>query len=55
MADYKRLAALKTLGRLIEQEVGIKVYRGRQVVGTDIPLPFVVINEAITNGRRRSP
>lgn len=54
MADYKRLAALKTLCSLIEQEVGIKAYRGRQVVGTDIPLPFVVINEAIRAGDSRT-
>lgn len=53
MKEHIRLRALKKLCDLLEQEVGIKVYRGRQVVGKDIPMPFLVINETIRAGDTR--
>lgn len=51
--EYVRLAALKRLCVLLERETGLKVYRGRQVVGTDIPTPFLIINEAIRSGETK--
>lgn len=51
MADHVRLQALKKLCELLENETGLKVYRGRQVVGADIPLPFLNISESIRNGQ----
>lgn len=48
--EHIRLRALKKLCALLEAELGIKVYRGRQVVGKDIPMPYLVINETIRSG-----
>ena len=53
MKEHIRLRALKRLCELLEQETGLKVYRGRQVVGRDIPMPFLVINETIRSGDTR--
>lgn len=50
MKEHIRLRALKRLCELLERETGLKVYRGRQVVGRDIPMPFLVINETIRSG-----
>lgn len=50
MTDHVRLQALKRLCELITNETGYKVYRGRQVVGKDIPTPFLVITETIRSG-----
>lgn len=50
MKEHIRLSVLKHICELLESELGIKVYRGRQVVGKDIPTPFLVINETIRSG-----
>ena len=50
MAEHIRLQALKKLCELLETETGLQVFRGRQVVGTDIKMPFLVINETIRSG-----
>ena len=50
MKEHIRLSVLKHICELLESELGIKVYRGRQVVGKDIPVPFLVINETIRSG-----
>lgn len=48
--DHVRLAAMKKLCDLIESETGMKCFRGRQVLGTDIKAPFVNLVEAIRSG-----
>lgn len=53
MKEHIRLRALKRLCELLERETRLKVYRGRQVVGRDIPMPFLVINETIRSGDTR--
>lgn len=50
MKDHIRLTALKKLCALLEQETGVRVYRGRQVIGADVTLPCIVINETIRAG-----
>lgn len=50
MKEHIRLRALKKVCELLERETGMRVYRGRQVVGADIPMPFLVINETIRSG-----
>ena len=44
------LTALKKLCALLEQETGVRVYRGRQVIGADVTLPCIIINETIRAG-----
>lgn len=50
MTDHVRLQALKKLCELIEQDTGMRAFRGRQVLGTSIKTPFVNITEAIRTG-----
>lgn len=50
MAEHIRLQALKKLCVLLEAETGMQVFRGRQVVGNDVKMPFLVINETIRSG-----
>lgn len=50
MKEHIRLRALKKVCELLERETGLKVYRGRQVIGTNAPVPCLIINETIRSG-----
>lgn len=50
---HVRLAALRRICELIEEESGLRVFRGRQVIGKDIPKPLLNISEDIRPGSER--